>query len=115
MYDSHGLELCIMYDSHGFYLRVLWTICIYKFSRCHAAVFHSFSFHLPIFGKNRPVSGKIRPKIATAIFRKNYRFIGEVGRLIVKTGRILVFQISTVPPSSQVCFSRIFPNFTNFF
>jgi hypothetical protein len=42
MYDSHGLKLCTMYDSHGIYLRVLWTICMYKFSRCHAVVFHGF-------------------------------------------------------------------------
>jgi hypothetical protein len=53
--------------------------------------FMVFSFHLPIFGKNHLVSCKIRPKITMAIFRKNRRFIGEVGRLIAKTGRILVF------------------------
>jgi hypothetical protein len=54
MYDFHVLELCTMYESHGIYLRVLWTICMYKFSKCHAVVFMVFSFHLPIFGKNRP-------------------------------------------------------------
>jgi hypothetical protein len=31
-----------MYDSHGVYLHVLWTICMYKFSRCHIVVFHDF-------------------------------------------------------------------------
>jgi hypothetical protein len=30
-----------------------------------------FSFHLPIFGKNRPISDKIRPEIAMPIFEKN--------------------------------------------
>jgi hypothetical protein len=41
IYDSHGLELYTMYDSHGVYLRVLWSIYIYKFSRCHV-VFYDF-------------------------------------------------------------------------
>jgi hypothetical protein len=44
MYDSHGVDLCIMYDSHGVYLSVLRTICMYKFSRCHTVIFHVFSF-----------------------------------------------------------------------
>jgi hypothetical protein len=74
-----------------------------------------FSFHLPIFDKNRLISGKIRPEIATPIFEKNHRFIGEIGRLIVKTDRISVFQISTIPQSSTVCFDRIFMNFADFF
>jgi hypothetical protein len=38
---------------------------MYKFSRCHVVVFYSFSFYLPIFDKNRLVSTKIHPKIAT--------------------------------------------------
>jgi hypothetical protein len=42
MYDFYGLELCIMYDSHGVYLRVLRTIYMYKFNRCHVVVFHGF-------------------------------------------------------------------------
>jgi hypothetical protein len=77
--------------------------------------FMVFLLHLLIFDKNRPVSGKIRPNIATPIFRKNHRFIGEIGRLIAKTGRILIFQISTVTPSFPVHFDRIFLNFTDFF
>jgi hypothetical protein len=44
MYDSHSVDLCIMCDSHGVYLCVVWTICKYKFSRCHAVVFHGFFF-----------------------------------------------------------------------
>jgi hypothetical protein len=32
-------------------------------------VLQFFSFHLPIFGKNRPVSVKIRLEIATPIYR----------------------------------------------
>jgi hypothetical protein len=39
--DFYGLKLCTMYDSHDLYLRVLWTICIYKFSICHV-IFHDF-------------------------------------------------------------------------
>jgi hypothetical protein len=42
MYASNCLELCTMYDSHGVYLRVLWTICMYKFSTTHVIVFHDF-------------------------------------------------------------------------
>jgi hypothetical protein len=30
--------------------------------------FHGFSFQLPIFGKNRPISNKIHPNIDTPIF-----------------------------------------------
>jgi hypothetical protein len=42
IYASNCLELCTMYDSHGIYLRVLWTICMYKFSITHVVVFDSF-------------------------------------------------------------------------
>jgi hypothetical protein len=68
-----------MYDSYGVYLRVLWTICMYKFSRCHVGVFTVFSFHLQNFGKNRPVSGKNRPELATPVFGKIGQFIGQTG------------------------------------
>jgi hypothetical protein len=44
LHDSY-LELCTMYDSYGVYLCVLWTICMYKFNRCHVVVFTVFSFH----------------------------------------------------------------------
>jgi hypothetical protein len=33
--------------------------------------FTVFSFHLPIFDKNRPVSAKLHPKITTLILKKN--------------------------------------------
>jgi hypothetical protein len=60
--------------------------------------FTVFSFHLPIFDKNRLISSKIRPEIVMSI-------IGEIGRLIAKTGRISVFRISIVHlSSSPVCF-----------
>jgi hypothetical protein len=42
MYDSYGLELCTMYDSYDVYLRVLWTIYMYKFSIYHIVVFTGF-------------------------------------------------------------------------
>jgi hypothetical protein len=42
MYDSHGVDLCTMCDSHSVYLRLLWTICMYKFSRYHNIALHSF-------------------------------------------------------------------------
>jgi hypothetical protein len=35
--------------------------------------------------------------------------------ILGKTGRISVFPVFTVPPSSPVCFSRIFPIFTDFY
>jgi hypothetical protein len=34
----------------------------------HVVVFTVFSFHLPIFDKNQPVSGKNQLKIATPVF-----------------------------------------------
>jgi hypothetical protein len=52
MYASHGVDLCTMYDSHGVYLCILLTICMYKFSRCHAIVFHGFSIPMPDFLDN---------------------------------------------------------------
>jgi hypothetical protein len=33
MYDSHGVYLCTTYDSLDVYIHILWTICMYKFSR----------------------------------------------------------------------------------
>jgi hypothetical protein len=68
MYDFYGLELCIMYDSLVVYLRVLWIICMYKFSRCHIVGFHGSLFHLPIFDKNQLVFSKNRPEVATSVF-----------------------------------------------
>jgi hypothetical protein len=54
MYDSHGFELCTMYDSHVIYLRVLCTIYMYKFSRCHAVIFHGFFVQFTIFQQKSP-------------------------------------------------------------
>jgi hypothetical protein len=42
VYDFYGLKLCTIYDSYAIYLCVLWTIYMYKFSKCHAVVFHGF-------------------------------------------------------------------------
>jgi hypothetical protein len=56
-----------------------------------------FSFHLLIFWQNSP--GNRHDE-----FWENHQFISEIGRLITKTGRISVFRISTIPPSSPVCF-----------
>jgi hypothetical protein len=58
MYDFYGLKLCTMYDSHSVYLRVLWTICMYKFNRSHVVVFH--------------------------IFRSIYQFSTKIGRFLAK-------------------------------
>jgi hypothetical protein len=54
MYDSYGHELCIIYDSHDVYLRASWTICMYKFSRCHTVVFYGFFFAFTDFLQNSP-------------------------------------------------------------
>jgi hypothetical protein len=51
VYNFYGLGLYTMFDSHDVYLCVLYTICMYKFSRCHIVVFTIFLFHLPIFDK----------------------------------------------------------------
>jgi hypothetical protein len=67
VYNFYDIKLCTMYDSHDAYLCVLLTICIYKFSICHVVVFTVFSFHLPIFDKNRPVSDT-NCEIVTRIF-----------------------------------------------
>jgi hypothetical protein len=100
MYDSHGLELCTMYDSHDVDLRVLWTICIYKFSRYHIVVFHGFFFLFTDFWQNLLGFWQNSPRNRPNEFQENHQFIGEVGQLIVKIGWISVFWISTIPQSS---------------
>jgi hypothetical protein len=48
---THDVDLGTMCDSHCVYLRVLWTICMYKFSRCYT-IFHGFFFPMiEFFGK----------------------------------------------------------------
>jgi hypothetical protein len=108
MYNSHGLEWCTIYNSHGVYLRVLWTICMYKFSSCHTVVFHGFLFHLPI-------SVKIASFLTKFVRKSSRRFLVKASRFIGETGRISVFSVFTVHPSSPVHFDRIFLNFTDFF
>jgi hypothetical protein len=66
-----------------------------------------FSFHLLNFDKNQPVFDKNRPELATPVF-------GKTGRFISETGRISVFSVFTVPPSSSVRFDRIFLIFVDF-
>jgi hypothetical protein len=86
---------------------------MYKFSRCHAVIFHSFFRSIYWFlAKNRPVSNKIRAEIITPIFEKKHRFISEIGWLIVKTGRISVFYRYSRCP---VRFRPNFLKFHNFF
>jgi hypothetical protein len=72
MYDSYGLELCIMYDSHGVYLRVLWTICMYKFSRCHVVVFHSFFVPFTEFRQKPPRTRHAGFQKKRLIYRSNW-------------------------------------------
>jgi hypothetical protein len=49
---THGVDLYTMYDLHGVYLHVLWTICMSKFSRYYAVIFHDFSFPMIDFLDN---------------------------------------------------------------
>jgi hypothetical protein len=108
MYDSYIIELCTMYDFHGIYLRVLWTIYMYKISRCHVVIFYGFFVPFTEFQQKSVGSDKNRAELITSVFRKTGRFIGEIGR-------ISVFPIFTVPPSSPVRFDRIFSIFTDFY
>jgi hypothetical protein len=66
----------------GVYLRILWIICMYKFSWYHIIVFTVFSFYLLIFDKNRSISGKNHLEVATSVFWKRGRFIGQIGWFI---------------------------------
>jgi hypothetical protein len=102
VHNFYGLELCTIYDSHDIYLRVLWTICMYKFSRWSCRCFSRF-------------------------FRSIYWFSTKIGRFLAKTARkwphrfsekpadLSVFPVFTVPSSSPVHFGRIFLIFTNFY
>jgi hypothetical protein len=85
----HGLFACIMDYLHVLCMILMVFSCVlcmtlmlffyvyYGLFACINLVdvmplfFTVFSFHLPIFSKIRPVSGKIRSKIATLIFGQN--------------------------------------------
>jgi hypothetical protein len=54
MYDSYDLDLCNMYGSRGVDLRVLWTICMYKFSKYNVIVFHGFFISFTDFQQKLP-------------------------------------------------------------
>jgi hypothetical protein len=95
---SHGLKLCTMYNSHDVYLCVLWTIYMYKFSRCHGVVFYGFLFHLPILTKIVRFQAKFNRKSPR-------RFSEKTGQFISETGHISVFPFFTVLPSSPVRFA----------
>jgi hypothetical protein len=84
MYDSHNLELYTMYDSHGIYLHVLWTICMYKFSKCHVLFFTYFSFHLPILAKITWFLAKFARKSSRRFSGKNIDLLVKPADLSVK-------------------------------
>jgi hypothetical protein len=101
VYDFYGLELCTMYDSYDVYLRVLWTICIYKFSRCHVVVFHGF--FVPFIDFWHKPSGN-----------RHAGFL-KIGRFIGQTGQFISAPSFTVSSSSPVRFGRIFLIFAVFY
>jgi hypothetical protein len=110
----HGLFACIMDYLHVLCMILMVFSCVlcmtlmlffyvyYGLFACINLVdvmplfFMVSSFHLPILSKTD-------------------RFIGKTGQFISETGGILVFSVFIVTPSSPVRFSRIFPNFTDFF
>jgi hypothetical protein len=69
--------------------------------------FTIFSFHLPNFSKNRPVSSKNCPELVTPFFGKTGQFIGE-------SSGISVFLVFSVHLSSPGSFGQIFLIFTDF-
>jgi hypothetical protein len=71
--------------------------------------FMIFSFNLPIFGKNHLFF------LAKFVRKSPCPFLEKTGRFIGETGRISVFLVFIVHPSSTVHFGRIFLNFTDFF
>jgi uncharacterized membrane protein len=77
---SYVLCMTLMVFTYAYYELFLCTNLVDVIS----LFFTVFSFHLLIFDKNRSVSSKIRPEIATLIFRKNGQFIGEITDLLVK-------------------------------
>jgi hypothetical protein len=97
-----------MYDSHSVYLHVLWIIYMYKFSRCHVVVFHGF--FVPFTEFRQKLAG-FRQKTARNSPR---RFSKKTAAFIGETGRIFVFPVFTVPPSSPMHFGRFFHIFTEF-
>jgi hypothetical protein len=108
MYDFYGLELCTIYDSHVIYLRVLWTICIYKFSRCHAVVFHDFFVLFTNFWQKMIGFWHKPPGNYHVSFWKTDSFISQTSRFIDVPG-------FTVTPSPPVHFNQIFLIFTEFY
>jgi hypothetical protein len=94
MYASHGVDLCTMYDSHGVYLCILLTICMYKFSRCHAIVFHGFSIPMPDFLDN---------SAGLTLFARK-----SPGRFSVKVSKLLVNAADNSVNSTEFRFLRVF-------
>jgi hypothetical protein len=111
MYDSHGLELYTMYDSHGVYLRVLWSIYIYKFSRCHV-VFYGFFVLFTDFRQKSPGFCQTSPENHHANFKK------KIADLSVKLAEFRYSQFSLFLRRLRCVsteFSQILPIFPKFF
>jgi hypothetical protein len=79
----HVLYMILMVLSCVLYMTLMMFIYMYYgLFTCTNLVdvmllfFMVFSFHLPIFDKNRPISDKIHPKITTPIFKKNRPIFG---------------------------------------
>jgi hypothetical protein len=97
-----------MYDSHDDYLHVLWTIYMYKFSRCHVVVFHGFFIPFTDFRQKSAAFRHKPPENRPPVFSKTGRFIGQ-------SSQFISVHSFTIPPSSLVHFSRIFPIFADFY
>jgi hypothetical protein len=82
---------------------------MYKFSRCHAVIFHDFFIQFTDFWQKSPIF------LAKFVRKSPCPFLEKTGRFIGETGRISVFLVFIVHPSSTVHFGRIFLNFTDFF
>jgi hypothetical protein len=78
MYDFYDPDLCNMYGSRGVDLCVLWTICIYKFSKYNVIVFHGFFCFIYRF------SAKIAWFLAKFAQKSSRRFSEKLADLLVK-------------------------------
>jgi hypothetical protein len=100
-----------MYDSHGVYLRVLRTIYMYKFNRCHVVVFHGFFVPFTDFRQKLAGFRHKPPGNRRASFLKNWS-IYRPNRLIYRCSWF--YCSSVVSGAFRLNFSdfrRFLPNF----
>jgi hypothetical protein len=121
-----GLFICIMNYLHVLRMLLIVLSCVlcmtlmvyiyvyYRLFICTNLV-QLMSLFFMVFHSIYQISAKIGRFLAKTVWNSPHRFISKTGRFIAETGRISVFLVFTVPPSSPVRFDQIFLIFIDFY